>query len=202
MTLKSRAIIKTSLLLAIIGAFAASTAMAEEYVAGSDQNVEITTPEPAPAAVPEKKKSTQREPKPGEKLTYKQLSEILSSSRNLAGRNLSGLNLVGVDLSFSSLQGADMRNTNLERANMMGADLERADLTGANLKMASFYQSAITAAKLDNAVLDGAIWIDKSVCAKGSTGECLKKEKKPAQPAQAEATAKPAETAKAAEVKQ
>lgn len=185
MALKLRVIIKTCLLSAIIGAFSLSSpVLAQEGYANSDLGTSITTPDVSTITVPDTKSAALIEPKPGEKLSFKQITEILRTTRNLSGRNLSGLNLVGLDLSNCSLKGADMRGSNLERADMMGSNLERVDMTGANLKMASFYQSALTAAKLDNAVLDGAIWIDKSICAKGSVGECLKIGSKPDQPAQ------------------
>lgn len=185
MTPKLRVIIKTCLFLAIIGAFPTpSPALDQEVYANSDLGTAITTPDASATTVPDIKNATLYEPKPGEKLSFKQITDILRTTRNLAGRNLSGLNLVGLDLSDCSLEGADMRGSNLERANMMGSNLERVDMTGANLKMASFYQSALTAAKLDQAVLDGAIWIDKSICAKGSIGECLKIGTKPEQPVQ------------------
>lgn len=185
MTLKLRVIIKTCLLPAIIGAFyLPSPVLAQEGYANSDLGTSISTPDVSIITIPDTKSAALIEPKPGEKLTFKQIAEILRTTRNLSGRNLSGLNLVGLDLSNCSLKGADMRGSNLERADMMGSNLERVDMTGANLKMASFYQSALTAAKLDNAVLDGAIWIDKSICAKGSIGECHKIGTKPDQPAQ------------------
>lgn len=185
MTPKLRVIIKTCLFLAIIGVFTTpSPTLAQEGYANSDMDTTVTTPDASVTTVPDTKNATMYEPKPGEKLSFKQITEILRTTRNLDGRNLSGLNLVGLDLSDCSLKGADMRGSNLERANMMGSNLERADMTGANLKMASFYQSALTAAKLDQAVLDGAIWIDKSICAKDSIGECLKNGTKPEQPAQ------------------
>ncbi|MDD2540728.1 MAG: pentapeptide repeat-containing protein [Desulfuromonadaceae bacterium] len=184
MTLKLRAIIKMYLFLAIIGMFSAqSPALAQEGYANSDQGTTVTTPDVSATTVPDTKNAILNEPKPGEKLSFKQITEILRTTRNLAGRNMSGLNLVGLDLSDCSLEGANMRGSNLERANMMGSNLERVDMTGANLKMASFYQSALTAAKLDQAVLDGAIWVDKSICAKGSIGECLKIGTKMEQPA-------------------
>jgi hypothetical protein len=185
MTLKMGVIIKTCLFLVIIGAFPApSPALAQESYANPNLGTIITPPDASATTVPDTRNATLKEPKPGEKLSFKQIAEILRTTRNLAGRNLSGLNLVGLDLRDCSLQGADMRGSNLERANMMGSNLERADMTGANLKMASFYQAALTAAKLDQAVLDGAIWIDKSICANGSIGECLTIGTKPEQPAQ------------------
>lgn len=186
MTLKLRVIIKTCLFLAIIGAYPTpSPAMAQEGYTNSDLGTSATKPDASATTVPDTKNATLYEPKPDEKLSFNQIAEILRTTRNLAGRNLSGLNLVGLDLRDCSLQGANMRGSNLERANMMGSNLERVDMTGANLKMASFYQAALTAAKLDQAVLDGAIWIDKSICAKGSIGECIIIGTKPEQPAQA-----------------
>lgn len=194
MTLKLRVIIKTCLLPAIIGAFyLPSPVLAQEGYANSYLGTSITTPDVSIIPVPDTKSEALIEPKPGEKLSFEQITGILRTTRNLSGRNLSGLNLVGLDLSNCSLKGADMRGSNLERADMMGSNLERVDMTGANLKMASFYQSALTAAKLDNAVLDGAIWIDKSICAKGSVGECLKTGTKPDQPAQVHVPLNPAD---------
>ncbi len=185
MTLKLRSIIKTCLFLTIIAAFPASSpTLAQEVYANPDLGTAVSTPDVSATTVPDTKKARLYEPKPGEKLSFQQIAEILRTTRILAGRNLSGLNLAGLDLSFCNLQGADMRGSNLERANMMGSNLERVDMTGANLKMASFYQSALTAAKLDKAALDGAIWIDKSICAKGSIGECIKIGAKSEQPAQ------------------
>ena len=185
MTPELRVIMKTCLFLAIIAAFSTSSpALAEEVYVNPEMGTTVTTTDVSVTTVPDTKKTALNEPKPGEKLSFKQIAEILRTTRNLDGRNLSGLNLVGLDLSDSSLKGADMRGSNLERANLMGSNLERADMTGANLKMASFYQAALTAAKLDQAVLDGAIWIDKSICAKDSIGECLKIVTKPEQPPQ------------------
>lgn len=194
MALKMRALITACLFLAIIGAIStASPALAQGSDSNSELGSSVSTPGVSAATVPETKSAAVYEPKPGEKLTFKQITDILRSTRNLDGRNLSGLNLVGLDLSDCSLKGADMRGSNLERANMMGSNLERADMTGANLKMASFYQSALTAAKLDQAVLDGAIWFDKSICAKGSIGECLKIVTNPEQPAQVDVPMTPAD---------
>ncbi|MDD2274186.1 MAG: pentapeptide repeat-containing protein [Desulfuromonadaceae bacterium] len=193
MTTTLRVLIKSSLFLAIIGAFATpSPVPAQENYVNSDLDTAVTTSDASATTAPDTKKASLYEPKPGEKLTFKQITEILRTTRNLSGRNLSGLNLVGLDLSDCSLQGADMRGSNLERANMMGSNLERVDMTGANLKMANFYESALTAAKLDQAVLDGAIWVDKSICAKGSIGECLKVGAKPEQPAHVHVPMNPA----------
>jgi len=112
-------------------------------------------------------------PVPGVRLTLKQVNQLLRTTRDLSGRNLSGLNLVGMNLSRCNLRGADLSRANLERTDFTESNLERVNFSGANLKMAGFFQSAVTAANMDQAVLDGAIWLDKRVCAKGSTGRCV-----------------------------
>ncbi|HEY4745024.1 MAG TPA: pentapeptide repeat-containing protein [Desulfuromonadaceae bacterium] len=123
-----------------------------------------------------KKKSRKQlpdpEPLPGQKLTLKQVMNIVKSTRNLAGRNLSGLNLVGMDLSKCNLKGIDLKHADLERADLGESNLERADLTGANLKRANLRLSGMTGAKLENANLSGAIWKDGRVCAPASVGQC------------------------------
>ena len=120
-----------------------------------------------------KKKIIIKEPAPGERLTIKQITQILNTTRDLAGKNLSGLQLVGMNLSRCNLKGADLNHSNLERADFTESNLERTDFTGANLRMAGFFQSAITASNMDQAILDGAIWVDKRVCPTGSIGKCL-----------------------------
>lgn len=112
------------------------------------------------------------EPLPGQKLTIKQVMNILKSTRNLSGRNLSGLKLVGVDLSRCNLKGADLRNADLERADLGESNLERAELAGANLKMANLRLTGMTGTNLDRAILDGAVWKDGRVCSPGSVGQC------------------------------
>ena len=113
------------------------------------------------------------EPPPGQRLTMQQVWQLLRSTRDLSGRNLSGMNLTGINLSRCNLRGADMSRANLERADFTESNLERVDFSGANLKMASFFQAAVTAANLEQAQLGGAIWQDKQVCSKGSLGKCL-----------------------------
>ena len=112
------------------------------------------------------------EPSPGEKLSLKQVLEILKTSRDLSGKNLSGLQLVGVNLSRCNLKGVDLSHANLERADLEESNLERADLAGANLKMSNLRLSGMTGANLENAIMDGAVWRDGRVCASGSVGQC------------------------------
>jgi hypothetical protein len=109
---------------------------------------------------------------PGKRLSGVEVMALLRTSRDLSGKNLSGLNLVGVNLSKCNLKGADLSNANLERADLGETDLERANLAGANLRMASLKLSGMIGANLENAILDGAIWQNGSNCAKGSLGVC------------------------------
>jgi hypothetical protein len=109
---------------------------------------------------------------PGKRLSGSEVVALLRTSRDLSGRNLSGLNLVGVNLSKCNLKGVDLSNANLERADLGESDLERANLAGANLRMASLKLSGMIGANLENAILDGAIWQDGRICAKGSLGVC------------------------------
>ncbi len=108
-----------------------------------------------------------------EQLTTVEVVKLLKTTREFAGKNMSGLQLVGVDLSRSNLKGSDLSNANLERADLGEANLERAKLNGANLRMANFRLAGINAAELDGSTLDGAIWIDGRICAKGSSGRCV-----------------------------
>ncbi len=109
---------------------------------------------------------------PGERLSIRQVMEILKTTRNFAGKNLSGLRLAGFDLTKCNLKGADLSNADLERADLEESNLELADLSGAKMKMTDLRITGLKGAKLDRAIFDGAIWLDGTVCAKGSIGLC------------------------------
>lgn len=109
---------------------------------------------------------------PGERLSIRQVLELLKTTRNFSGRNLSGLRLVGFDLTKCNLKCADLSNTNLERADLEEANLELADLSGANMKMTDLRVTGLKGARLDRTILDGAIWKDGTVCLRGSIGLC------------------------------
>jgi len=109
---------------------------------------------------------------PGKRLALDEVMVLLKTSRDLSGKNLSGINLVGANLGKCNLKGVDLSNANLERADLGESDLERANLSGANLRMASLKLSGMTGANLENAILDGAIWQDGRICGKGSLGIC------------------------------
>jgi hypothetical protein len=117
-------------------------------------------------------KARENEPEPGERLTIKQVLELLKTTKNLSGKNLSGLRLIGLDLSKCNFRGADLSNANLERADLEEAILERANLSGANMKMTDLRVTGLKGARLERAILDGAIWQDGTICAKNSIGSC------------------------------
>ncbi len=112
------------------------------------------------------------ETSPGKKLSVTQVMDILKTTRDLSGKNLSGLQLIGVNMTKCNLKGVDLSHANLERADLGESDLERADLAGTNLKMSNLHLSGMTGTNLEGAILDGAVWKDGMVCATGSIGQC------------------------------
>lgn len=104
----------------------------------------------------------------------------ISKMRNtdLAGANLRGALLAESDLAYSNLSLANLSYANLERADLIGATLRNADLSSANLQAANLSYTDLTGASLggadiSNAKLDNAIWLDGTLCAPGSLGQCL-----------------------------
>lgn len=170
-----------------------STAQAAEGANGSAlpvpaDEISSASKNTVSAVVPKKRKKKKKKPAksrmlrkasqgtietaPGKRLSSEEVLALLKTSRDLSGKNLSGINLVGANLSKCNLKGADLSNANLERADLGESDLERANLDGTNLKMASLKLSGMIGANLENAILDGAIWQDGRVCGKGSLGRC------------------------------
>jgi hypothetical protein len=107
------------------------------------------------------------------RLSLGEVQGILATSRDFTGSDLSGLSLVGMDFSGVKFNRANLQRANLERADLAETDLELADLTGANLRGASLNQARLRGTRLEGTRFDGALWIDKTVCKKGSTGLCI-----------------------------
>lgn len=84
-----------------------------------------------------------------------QASELQYSKLNLA-------RLKGANLQASNLTGASLRDADLQDANLSAANLSYADLTDANLQ----------GVKLQGANLGQARWVDGTLCAEGSIGQC------------------------------
>lgn len=132
-------------------------------------------------------------------LNHRNLSQARLQSADLSGANLSYAHVMKGDLSYGMLTAADLRYADFSDSLMKGATLrearaqaarfDRADLsyavlektnlmnaslTGANLRQANLAGANLSGARLNDAKLDDAIWVDGTVCAKGSLGRCLR----------------------------
>ncbi|HJV33954.1 pentapeptide repeat-containing protein [Geomonas sp.] len=151
---------------------------------------ELTTPPPSPApkkqlhkkAPSRKRVAASRKAQPAaakglngsnRHLTQGELQNILATTRDFTGADLSGMSLVGIDLNGAKLNRANLQRANLQRADLAECDLELADLTGADLRGASLNQARLRGTRLEGARIEGALWIDKTVCKRGSVGNCL-----------------------------
>lgn len=95
----------------------------------------------------------------GANLSGAQLNEVTMLGTNMRNADLAGANFSGANLSYAILQKADLSNVNFSNANLSNADMEGATLKTANLA---------------GAILDQAVWLDGTICAKGSIGKCNK----------------------------
>ncbi len=82
--------------------------------------------------------------------------------RLIRDRACQNCDLYKANLDALDLTGADLRGANLKRAKLRRATLIEADLTGANIIGTNF---------------EGAMWIDGTICQKGSIGICVRTEK-------------------------
>jgi hypothetical protein len=92
--------------------------------------------------------------------------------------NLLGARLAGVDLAYSdvvkaNLSYANLHGATLKGANLLGADLAYADLSDADLSYANLTGAVLGGAVLSGTQLDNAVWVDGSLCARGSVGQCV-----------------------------
>lgn len=100
------------------------------------------------------------------------------SSAVLQRAKFTATNLQMAKLRYADLSGADMSYAQLVRADLLGANLQYADLSMCDLINADLRFADLTNGRMDGALLTGArfsgtIWLDGSVCAEGSIGECL-----------------------------
>lgn len=115
--------------------------------------------------------------KEGVELNSADLHAAHINNADLTGAHMRGVKLGGSDLSYSNLSVAELSYSDLSQSLLVGAmlhsaDLSYANLRGADLSYADLSGANLGAADLDSAKLDNAIWIDGSVCAVGSVGEC------------------------------
>ena len=106
------------------------------------------------------------------------LQQALARSADLTGGSFLSANLQGADFAFANLSLTNMQHANLHNARLLGvklnsADLTGADLSGADLSYADLSSANLTGANLEGANLNQAVWIDKTICARGSVGSCL-----------------------------
>jgi hypothetical protein len=106
------------------------------------------------------------------------LQQALIRNADLSSSSLFSADLQGADLAFSNLSLANLANANLHGALLTGtklnsSDLSGADLSGADLAYADLSGANLSGANLAGAKLDQAVWIDKTICARGSVGQCL-----------------------------
>lgn len=123
------------------------------------------------------------------------LSHTVLMDVNLSMANLDGANLSNAFLYSASFDNAFMEEANLSYANLEGAVLTNADLTSSDMSGTTLaYANAngaymryvnLLGAKLINHIYDtpfsyldvdltGATWVDGSICAEDSIGECIK----------------------------
>ncbi|MCK4951436.1 MAG: pentapeptide repeat-containing protein [Gammaproteobacteria bacterium] len=116
--------------------------------------------------------------KEGVVLTGKKLDGAILNSTEMQGANLRGSSFKNADLSYVILSTADLSYTDFHKAKLVGAGLRSADLSyarlsGADLSFADLRFANLGGASLEGAKLDNAIWVDGSVCAEGSLGNCV-----------------------------
>ena len=107
------------------------------------------------------------------RLTHAEVLNILSTTRDFSGSDLSGMNLKGINFSGVKFNRTNLHLANMERADLAESDLELADLTGADLRGASLIQARFRGTLLQDTHMEGALWVDKMVCKKGSVGSCI-----------------------------
>ena len=114
----------------------------------------------------------------GAALNGANLEQAKIRNADFSGGSLQNANLSQADMAFTNFSLADMRRANMQKALLMGASFHGADLRwvnlrGADLSYADFFGAKLEGANFAGAKLDKAIWIDKSVCAVGSVGQCI-----------------------------
>ena len=74
----------------------------------------------------------------------------------------------------NSCQECDLYKANLDNLNLTNADLQGANLKRAKFRKATLYGANLTGANTMGTNFEGAMWIDGTVCQKGSIGYCAK----------------------------
>ncbi len=106
------------------------------------------------------------------------LSGAHARNADLSGSNLSRAIAREADFAYADLTRARITGADFRGARLIGADLQLAilrgtDLRGADLAYANLFRADLAGANLEGARLERAVWIDGSICRKGSVGQCL-----------------------------
>jgi len=88
------------------------------------------------------------------------------------GTRMEGADLAYADLALAKLGYANLQHAILKGANLKAADLSNSDLRGADLSYADLTGASLGKSVLEAARFDNTIWIDGSLCAPGSVGQC------------------------------
>ncbi len=70
--------------------------------------------------------------------------------------------------------GCDFFRANFNGMNLTGANLRGANLAYAQFRKATLYQANLEEADLRGTDFQGALWIDGTLCQKGSIGKCTR----------------------------
>ena len=113
----------------------------------------------------------------GIELRGKDLNTAHIRNASLNGVEAENANFSNSQLQYTTFNLAKLAGADFSSAQMVGASFRDADLRGANLSQADLSYANLTdavleGAKLEGAKLDHAYWVDGSICAKGSVGQC------------------------------
>ncbi len=106
------------------------------------------------------------------------LQQAVIRNADLTGSTLLSADLQGADMAYANLSLTNLSRANLRGAQLIGAklngsDLSGVDLSGADLSYADLSSANLSGANLAGTKLDQTVWMDKTICARGSVGQCL-----------------------------
>lgn len=96
----------------------------------------------------------------------------------VAGINLYAFDKPSIERMLRTRQcpGCDFYDAPLSRLDLTGVNLRGANLAYASFREATLYKADLTGADLRGTVFDGAVWIDGTICQRGSVGSCRRKQ--------------------------
>ncbi len=105
------------------------------------------------------------------------IHDARARNADLSGTTLDRANLDGADLAYANMSLTHIVAASFRGATLVGADLQlstlaESDFSGADLAYANLYRADLRGAKLQNVRLDRTVWVDGTICAVGSVGQC------------------------------